>query len=68
MSDEKESLLWKALLTKSRQSSVKESYSKWKEQDKTLGLLLKKLLLKDKFQLTESEIEAILKLIGEQHE
>jgi len=65
MSDEEESLLWKALLSKSRKSSKREHYSKWKEDDKTLGLVLKKLVLKDKFNLTESEVEAILKLIGE---
>ena len=68
MSDDEESLLWKALLTKSRKSSVKESYSKWKEQSNILGLVLKRQILGDKFQLSEDEVEAILKLIGESNE
>lgn len=63
-----DSLLWKALLSKSRKSSVKESYSKWKEQDSTLGLLLKKQILKDRFALTDDEVKRILELIGESNE
>jgi len=68
LSDEEETLLWKALLDRSRKTSKREHYSKWKEQSNILGLVLKRQILGDKFQLSEDEVEAILKLIGESNE
>ena len=66
MSDD--SLLWKALLAKSRQSSKREQYSSWKQRSNILGLLFKKQILKDRFSLTDDEVKRILELIGESNE